>query len=218
MVEQVITPTPGAVAPVIPAVDPAKAVIPNGEVKPVLISKTQEELDAMFSERAKRAAAAKEKELADELGMSIADLKKLAKNKKEADEAAKTKEQKLADERDSAKKELAQVKLGIAKRAIIEKLIVDKKIALPPGLTVSETVDYVNGEDEESMRVSADRLIKLMPFTAPGVGNPSNPANPGQGKSLKEQIVIEEANARKTGDYRKVTALKLKLQTEVFKQ
>jgi hypothetical protein len=170
------------------------------------------ELNQMFEDRLRRDREAREKEL----GMSTKEAKALIKAKKDADLAAKTKEELLQQERDEAKAELGRLKLEGIKRAKVDSLIADKKIKLPEGVSISDVLDMVSGPDEDGITKSVEKLIKFFPFNA-SMGSGSNPANGAQKTpNIDEQIAQAEANAVKTGNYNLVTQLKLKKQRELF--
>jgi len=93
---------------------------------------TQEELDRQFSERAKRAQEAERKRLLESLGVqSEEDLKTIVKAKQDADEKAKTEQQRLADEATKAKADAAKLKADSdAQIASMQKRLLDSEIKL----------------------------------------------------------------------------------------
>ena len=109
---------------------------------------TDDEVNSIVKDRLKADREALEKELGlSGLGLQLKDVKAILKAKKEADDAAKSKEEKLQQERDEAKAELARLKLDQIKRSKVESLIADKKIKLPEGTTVADILELVTGAD-----------------------------------------------------------------------
>ena len=171
---------------------------------------TQAEIDAIVEDRLKRDREAREKEL----GMSTKDAKALIKAKKEADQAAKTKEELLQQERDEAKAEVAKMKLDGFKRTKIDSLIAEKKIKLPDGVSISDVLDMVSGQDEDGITKSLEKLPKFFPFNA-SMGSGSNPANtPGKDSTIDEKIKAAQDDGLKTGNWMLYNKLTLEKQSK----
>jgi len=172
------------------------------------VAKTQAEIDGIVEDRLKRDREAREKEL----GMSHKDAKALIKAKKDADDAAKTAQEKLLEDLAATKKALVDRDLRDLKRQKIEALIAEKKIKLPDNVSISDVLEMVSGQDENGINESAGKLLKFFPFNAQA-GAGTNPANPSEREpNLDEQIKAAQAEALKTGDWNKYTQLCMKKQ------
>lgn len=192
------------IAPVTPTVNEGGQPAKEPEKKML----TQAEIDAIIEDRLVRDRTTREQSLAKDLGMTLKEAKALIKAKKDADEANKTAQEKLAEELEATKKALKNRDLRDTKRAKVESLISEKKIKLPDGASIADVLDLVTGEDENGINESLVKLPKLFPFSAPGMPG-VNPANPGsKAPDLDEQIAAAEAS----GNWNLATSLKIKKQ------
>jgi DNA-binding transcriptional MerR regulator len=174
---------------------------------------SQEEVDQIVKDKLKADRENLEKELGlSGLGLQIKDVKAILKAKKDADLAAKTKEELLQQERDEAKAEVTRMKLEGFKRTTLDGMIAAKKIKLPEGVSISDVLDMVSGQDEDGIKASAEKLTKFFPFNA-SMGSGSNPANQGQKEAtLDEQIKAANMTGLKTGDWTLYNRLTLQKQ------
>ena len=190
-----------------PAVEPQGGIVPVA--KPETKTLTQAELNTIIEDRLKRDREAREKEL----GMSTKEAKALIKARKDAEEAEKTALEKANEKAIAFEKALKARDLKDLKRSKVEGLIAEKKIKLPDGVSISDVLDTVTGEDEDGINTSLGRLPKFFPFNA-SMGSGSNPAN----GSPKDPTIDEKiAAAEKAGDWTLATSLKLQKQREMFK-
>lgn len=115
-------------------------VIPDGDNKPKSKTFTQEELDAMFAQRATQAKTSALSELFKELGVENANsLKAVIKAAKDADDAQKTQLQKAQDKAATAEKALADQKTAQdAALAELEKRILNTEIKVTAGSEVTD--------------------------------------------------------------------------------
>ena len=171
-------PAQGGIVP--PATPPAQP----GNPQPTPKLHTDDEVNSIVKDRLKADREALEKELGlSGLGIQLKDVKAVLKAKKDADDAAKTKEEKLQQERDQAKAELATLKLDLVKRSKVESLVAEKKIKLPEGTTVADLLDLVTGTDAAGIDSSISKLVKLFPpekIAAQGAGNQGVQPAPGK--------------------------------------
>jgi hypothetical protein len=170
------------------------------------------ELNQMFEDRLKRDREAREKEL----GMSTKEAKAILKARKDAEEAEKTALQKATEKAEAAEKALKDRDTKDLKRSKVEDLIANKKIKLPDGVSISDVLGMIDGQDENGITEGAAKLTKFFPFNAT-MGSGSNPANlASKTPNIDEQIALAEANGMKTGNYDLATQLKLKKQRELY--
>lgn len=184
------TPTPPAGTP--PAEPPAGGNNPQPtpapqqgiQQPPAPKMHSDDEVNNIVKDRLKADREALEKELGlSGLGLQLKDVKAILKAKKDADDAARTKEETLQQERDAAKAELASLKLDLIKRTKVESLVADKKIKLPEGTTLADILELVTGADATGIDTSLSRLVKLFPpekNAAQGAGNPGAQPTPGK--------------------------------------
>lgn len=171
---------------------------------------TQAEIDAIIEDRLKRDREAREKEL----GMTTKEAKALIKARKDAEEAEKTALQKATEKAEAAEKALKDRDLRDLKRSKVEGMIAEKKIKLPDGVSISDVLEMVAGQDEDGIKASAEKLVKFFPFNA-AMGAGTNPANGG----TKDPTIDEKiAAAEKAGKWALATQLKLEKQREIFKR
>jgi len=160
------------------------ATPPGNDQQPPAKMHSDDEVNSIVKDRLKADREALEKELGlSGLGLQLKDVKAILKAKKDADDAAKTKEEKLQQERDGAKAELDKLKMMILKRSKVEALVAEKKIKLPDGTTIADVLDLVTGADEAGIDSSLSKLAKLFPpekNAAQGAGNPGLQAPPGK--------------------------------------
>jgi DNA-binding transcriptional MerR regulator len=165
-----------------PATPPAQPG--NNPAQPSVKMHTDDEVNSIVKDRLKADREALEKELGlSGLGIQLKDVKAILKAKKDADDAARTKEELLQQERDVAKAELAKIKLDLLKRAKIEALVAENKIRLPEGKTVADALELVTGADEAGIDSSMSKLVGFFPpekNAAQGAGNQGVPGSPGK--------------------------------------
>lgn len=183
--------------------------------KPETKTLTQAEIDAIVEDRLKRDRESREDKLAKELGMSLKDAKALIAARKAAEAKEKTDLEKALEKATEFEKALKDRDLRDLKRAKVEGMIAEKKIKLPDGVSITDVLEMVSGQDEDGITKSVEKLPKFFPFNAT-MGGGTNPAN-GGGKvpTIDEQIKALEAAALKTGrpeDWAKVNALKFQKQ------
>ncbi|MDD2921465.1 MAG: hypothetical protein PHQ36_04195 [Anaerolineales bacterium] len=113
---------------------------PDGDNKPKGKTFTQEELDALFTQRATQAKTSALSELFKEIGVENADtLKAIITKAKEADDAQKTELQKAQDKANAADKALADQKTAHETAlAELEKRIQDSEIKITAGSEVTD--------------------------------------------------------------------------------
>jgi hypothetical protein len=96
-----------------PAAPPAQAPAPAQQEDPNLVrmtsDKLKERLDETRAKAAREAAAAKEAEIAKELGMTVAEAKALAAAHKAAEDAKRSEVERLTSERDALKAKAAEL-------------------------------------------------------------------------------------------------------------
>jgi len=156
----------------------------NTPAQPPAKMHTDDEVNAIVKDRLKADRETLERELGlSSLGIQLKDVKAILKAKKDADDAARTKEELLQQERDEAKAELAKIKLNLLKRSKIEALVAENKIKLPEGKTVADALDLVTGADEAGIDSSVSKLVGFFPpekNAAQGAGNPGVQAAPSK--------------------------------------
>jgi len=123
-----------------PALDPNANSGGNGGNDPKGKTFTQEELDALFAQRAAQAKTSAMTELFKELGVESADsLKAVITKAKEADDAQKSELQKAQDKANAADKALADQKSAYdAAMAKVEKRIQDTEIKIAAAREVKD--------------------------------------------------------------------------------
>lgn len=193
---------PGGQPPAEPPKEPEKKTL------------TQAEIDAIVEDRLKRDRDSREEKLAKELGMSLKDAKALIAARKAAEAKEKTDLEKALEKATEFEKALKDRDLRDLKRAKVEGMIAEKKIKLPDGVSITDVLEMVSGQDEDGIIKSVEKLPKFFPFNA-SMGSGSNPANGGTKEAtLDEQI----AAAEKAGKWTLATKLKLDKQREIFKR
>jgi DNA-binding transcriptional MerR regulator len=168
-----------------PANNPAPAANqPPGNNQPPAKMHTDDEVNSIVKDRLKADREALEKELGlSGLGLQLKDVKAILKAKKDADDLAKSKEERLQQERDDAKAELSRLKLDLIKRSKVEALVANKKIKLPEETTVADILELVTGADEAGIDSSLSKLVKLFPpekNAAQGAGTPGVSSAPAK--------------------------------------
>ena len=182
--------------------------------KPESKTLTQAEIDAIVEDRLKRDRESREEKLAKELGMSIKDAKALIAARKAAEEKEKTELEKALEKATEYEKALKDRDLRDLKRSKVEAMIAEKKIKLPDGVSISDVLEMVSGQDEDGIIKSVEKLPKFFPFNA-SMGSGTNPANGTEkNATLDEQI----AAAEKAGKWSLATQLKLEKQRTIFKR
>jgi hypothetical protein len=203
--------------PITPSVTPT---VPQGGNEPApqkesvqFVAKTQAEMDEIIESRLKRDREAREKEL----GMSTKEAKAIIAARKKAEEDEKTALEKANEKAANMEKALKDRDLRDLKRTKVDSLIAEKKIKLPDGVSISDVLDMIHGDDENGITESAGKLTKFFPFNA-SMGTGSNPANGGKkGPTIDEQITEAEALAVKDPKmWNRVTQLKLEKQRQLF--
>lgn len=182
--------------------------------KPETKTLTQAEIDAIVEDRLNRDRTVREEKLAKELGMSLKDAKALIKARKDAEDKEKSDLVKALEKATEYEKALKDRDLRDLKRAKVEGMIAEKKIKLPDGVSISDVLDMVSGQDEDGITKSAEKLTKFFPFNA-SMGSGSNPANVGQKDSTIDEKI---AAAEKAGNWSLATKLKLDKQREIYKR
>ena len=180
--------------------------------KPETKTLTQAEIDAIVEDRLKRDRESREEKLAKELGMSLKDAKALIAAKKAAAEKEKTDLEKALEKATEFEKALKDRDLRDLKRAKVEGMIAEKKIKLPDGVSITDVLEMVSGQDEDGVVKSVEKLPKFFPFNA-SMGSGTNPAN-GSGKAptIDEQIKSAQEHGLKTGDWNLYNQLTLQKQ------
>jgi plasmid maintenance system antidote protein VapI len=177
---------------------------------------TQAEVDAIVQDRLKRDRKAREEKLAEELGVSLKEAKEIIVARRKQAEDEKTELQKATAKAAELEAKLKLREISDLKRSKIEKLIAEKKIQLPNGVSISDVLRTVSGESEDEIEEGASLLPRLFPPSMQVGGAGSNPANPpGKPPDLDTQIKEAELIAMRSGDplaWKKVTALKIKKQ------
>ncbi len=182
--------------------------------KPESKTLTQAEIDAIVEDRLKRDRESREEKLAKELGMPLKDAKALIAARKAAEEKEKTELEKALEKATEFEKALKDRDLRDLKRSKVEALLAEKKIKLPDGVSISDVLEMVSGQDEDGIVKSVEKLPKFFPFNAT-MGGGTNPANGSQkDPTLDEKI----AAAEKAGKWSLATQLKLEKQRTIFKR
>jgi len=160
---------------------------------------TQAEVDSIIEDRLRRDREAREKEL----GMSMKDAKALLKAKKDADDAAKTKEERLLQERDEAHKKLASLESKEKKRAALE----GAKLTLPNDVSMNDLLDMMGGNDDEAIAGYVEKFKKMFPASK-GLGTATTTGGaPAKPKTVVDQIadIQDKINDPKTTSHEKLT-------------
>ena len=177
---------------------------------------TQAEVDAIVQDRLKRDRKAREEKIAEELGVSLKEAKEIIAAKRKQADDEKTELQKATQKAAELEAKLKLREVSDLKRSKIEKLIAEKKIRLPEGVSISDVLRTVSGETEDEIEEGASLLLRLFPPNVQVGGAGTNPANPpGKPPDLDTQIREAELWAMKSGDpnaWTKVTRLKIKKQ------
>lgn len=202
---------PAATPAAEPIIQGGQPPAPKGPEKKEL---TQAEIDAIVEDRLKRDRESREKDL----GMTHKEAKAIIAARKKAEEEEKTALEKANEKAIAFEKALKDRDLRDLKRTKIDALVADKKIKLPDGVSISDVLDMVTGQDEDGIKESLGKLCKFFPPNA-SMGAGSNPANtPGGEKTIDEQIAEAEAAAQKDGRlWNVVTRLKLQKQQVMYK-
>lgn len=180
----------------------------------------QADVDGFVQDRLKRDRKAREKEyeekISKELGVPLKEAKEIIAARRKQAEDEKTELQRIAEERDELKAKLKAREISDLKRSKVEKLIAEKKIRLPDGVSISDVLRTVPGETEDDIEEGASLLPRLFPPNVQVGGAGMNPANPvGKPPDLDTQIKEAELKAMRSGDptdWKRVTALKIKKQ------
>lgn len=177
---------------------------------------TQAEVDAIVQDRLKRDRKAREEKIAEELGVSLKEAKEIIAAKRKQADDEKTELQKAMERSAELEAKLKAREISDLKRSKVEKLIAEKKIRLPDGVSISDVLRTVPGETEDEIEEGASLLPRLFPPNVQVGGAGMNPANPtGKPPDLDTQIREAELKAMKSGDpndWKRVTALKIKKQ------
>ncbi|MCK9570681.1 DUF4355 domain-containing protein [Candidatus Pacearchaeota archaeon] len=195
-------PVPGGQPPAEPLKEPEKKTL------------TQAEIDAIVEDRLKRDREGREEKLGKELGMSLKDAKVLIAARKAAEEKEKTELEKAHEKAAEFEKALKDRDLRDLKRAKVEAMIAEKKIKLPDGVSISDVLEMVSGQDEDGIIKSVEKLPKFFPFNAT-LGSGTNPANGGgKAPTIDEQIKAAQEHGLKTGDWNGYNQLTLQKQAK----
>jgi hypothetical protein len=204
---------------VTPAATPAATIIEGGQnptpapaKEPEVKFKTQAEIDAIVEDRLKRDREAREKDL----GMTHKEAKAIIAARKKAEEDEKTALEKANEKALDLEKALKARDLRDLKRSKVEAMIAEKKIRLQEGVSISDVLETVTGEDEDGINKSLGRLLKFFPYDK-SMGTGSNPANAGsKTPNIDEQIAEAEAKAAKDPKFwNLVTQLKIEKQRQI---
>lgn len=149
---------------------------------------SQEELNRQFAERAKRAEEAERKRLLESLGVqSEDDLKAIVQAKKQAEEAAKSELQKLADKTTAAEAKAAKLEAEAAEKiAAMQKRLLDSEIKQLAGRAVEKDgktlraafrvealddilllIDRAEIKDEDGKYTGIDKALEALAKTKP---------------------------------------------------
>ena len=182
--------------------------------KPETKTLTQAEIDAIVEDRLKRDRDSREEKLAKELGMSLKDAKALIAARKAAEAKEKTDLEKAIEKATEYEKALKDRDLRDLKRAKVEGMIAEKKIKLPDGVSITDVLEMVSGQDEDGIIKSVEKLPKFFPFNAT-MGGSTNPANGGgKAPTIDEQIKAAQEHGLKTGDWNLYNQLTLQKQSK----
>jgi hypothetical protein len=185
---------------------------------------TQEELDRMFGDRAKRAADAARADMLKDLGVDDPEaLKALLKKQKEADDAQKSELQKVAEQLAESEKRAARLEsdskaqiAAIAERLMLSdvkmaasKAVTDKdgKTVRPAfrmdalddlGLFVDRSLITEKDGKYEGIEKALESLAKAKPFLLTEAENGANPKGTPGAKSLVKKPVQQNQEQRPT--------------------
>jgi len=177
---------------------------------------TQAEVDAIVQDRLKRDRKAREEKLTEELGVSLKEAKEIIVAKRKQADDEKTELQKANELIADLKAKQTAREISDLKRSQVEKMIAERKISLPNGVSISDVLRTVPGETEDEIEEGAALLLRLFPPNAQVGGAGTNPANPpGKPPDLDTQIKEAELKAMRSGDpndWKRVTRLKIKKQ------
>ena len=176
-------------AGVVPALEPG-----NAEPKGVTFTPEQQAyLDSLIG---KARLEGRDSERSKYKDLNISELKKLAEEAKAMKAEKLSAEEKVALrvkelENDAAQK-AAQIKerdVREAKRSTIDKLLAEGKVSLPQGTSVSDVLDLVSVNPDETL--DTDRLTRLFPPKPPkqSLGSPSQGGQPAPSPSFDEQYM-----------------------------
>ena len=177
---------------------------------------TQAEVDAIVQDRLKRDRKAREEKLTEELGVSLKEAKEIIVAKRKQADDEKTELQKANELIADLKAKQTAREISDLKRSQVEKMIAERKISLPNGVSISDVLRTVPGETEDEIEEGAALLLRLFPPNVQVGGAGTNPANPpGKPPDLDTQIKEAELKAMRSGDpndWKRVTRLKIKKQ------
>jgi hypothetical protein len=168
------------------AIVPPAVTEPTGQPAPDAKTYTQDQIDQMIKDRLDR----ERKKYSDysELKAKAAKADELEKAKLTEDEKRDARIKDL-EAQDAAK--ALQIKdrdIREAKRATIDKLLAEGKVSLPAGTSVSDVLDLVSVNPDETL--DTDRLTRLFPPKPPkqSLGSPSQGGQPAPTPSWEEQF------------------------------
>ena len=171
-------PAPGTDPPAPPADDPTK----------VTVTKTQAELTAMFAaEHAKGKRAGKsefEQQVATELGVSIADAKKVIADHNAAQEAAKTEAQRLQDAAQAREQAAADREAAANARAHnlrVKEALLDAGVNRSKADRLRAQVTVAPDADDDALKAAVEELRTDFPEQFTGEGGGPGPVD-GNGK------------------------------------
>jgi hypothetical protein len=206
-------PTPAAVTPAAATpIEGGTKLTATQTTEPEKKTLTQAEIDAIVEDRLKRDREAREKDL----GMTHKEAKAIIAARKKAEEDEKTALEKANEKASELEKAIKARDLRDLKRSKVEAMIAEKKIKLPDGVSISDVLETVTGEDEDGINKSLGRLLKFFPYDK-SMGTGSNPANAGsKTANIDEQIAEAEAKAAKDPKFwNLVTQLKIEKQRQI---
>ena len=166
---------------------PPAVTEPTGQPAPDAKTYTQDQIDQMIKDRLDR----ERKKYSDysELKAKAAKADELEKAKLTEDEKRDARIKDL-EAQDAAK--ALQIKdrdIREAKRTTIDKLLAEGKVSLPQGTSVSDVLDLVSVNPDETL--DTDRLTRLFPPKPPkqSLGSPSQGGHPAPSPSFDEQYM-----------------------------